>query len=152
MWYNSFENITKLVILLASLIMLFMGNVEIGMALLATSGVQAAAKMVDKKKNGKGSGNGSAAVLLLILIGFVVFAGASCQMMKQLPAEVVALNLDVYEIHDSYVTADATLTPEQQMDLLRVTAILRQIMQMMQTGITSMDLMLLEGTHAEVPE
>lgn len=52
-WYQSFEQVSKLLILGAGLVLLFMNETEIGMALLGSSGFLVAAGAVDKKrKNG----------------------------------------------------------------------------------------------------
>lgn len=141
-WYQSFENVSKLLILGAGLVLLFTGQTEIGMALLGSSGFLMAAKAADNKKsNGKAAG----AILLFCCL---IFATGGCQMMQNLPGEVVALNLQVYDIHDDYVQNDPELNEFDREQLLRSTALLRQIMLLLQGGATSIDFLLLQQGQA----
>jgi len=57
------------------------------------------------------------------------------------------LNLQVYDIHDGYVLNDPQLDEFDRQQLLRSTAMLRQIMLLLQGGATSIDFFLLQQTE-----
>jgi hypothetical protein len=140
-WYQSVEQISKLILLVAGVILLIMGQTETGLTLLGFTGWFVAANVVDKKrKNGKGSGG----IAVLLLCCCLVFASGGCQMMQNLPGEVVALNLQVYDVYDEYVTSDPKLDEFSRQQLLRSTSLLRQIMLLLQGGATSIDFFLLQ--------
>jgi len=128
-WYKSFESVSKLLILGAGLVLLFTGETEIGMALLGSSGFLMAAKVADNKKNGKG---GAAGMILLMAVLFIGSTG--CGMLQELPGEVIDLNMSVYDVHDDYVLKDPDLDEFDRQQLLRSTAILREIMQLLKSG------------------
>jgi hypothetical protein len=133
-WYQSFENISKLIILLAGIVLLFLGNVETGSALLLSTGVLHTANAVDKKKNGKAA--------MMILLAAILFMGTTgCGMLHKLPSEVIDLNMQVYDIHDSYVMKDQALNDVEKQELLRPTVILREVMKLLQEGIDVLDIL-----------
>jgi hypothetical protein len=138
-WYQSVEGISKLLLMVAGLVLLFTGKVEIGMVLLAATGALKAATEIDKKKNGK-----SSAAAILFLCGILFFASSGCQMLGELPGEVIDMNLQVYDVYDQYIMDDLNLSPLERQQLLRSTSILRQIMILLRSGATSIDLLLVE--------
>lgn len=141
-WYKSFEQVSKLLILGAGLILLFMGETEIGMALLGSSGALVIAGAADKKrKDGKG---GSSVPMILFLAGILCLGSMGCGMLQELPGEVIDLNLSVYDVHDDYVLKDSDLDEFDRQQLLRSTAILREIMRLLKSGATSLELMIME--------
>lgn len=140
-WYQSVEQISKLVLLIAGVVLLILGQTETGLMLLGFTGYFVVANVVDnRRKNGKGNG-GIAALLLCCCL---LFVSGGCQMMQNLPGEVVALNLQVYDIHDEYVANDPNLDEFSRQQLMRSTALLRQMMLLLQGGATSIDFFLLQ--------
>jgi len=146
-WYQSIEQISKLVLLVAGVVLLIMGQTETGLMLLGFTGFFVAANVVDnRRKNGKKNGKGGTAAVLLLCC-CMIFATGGCQLMQNLPGEVVELNLQVYDIHDGYVLNDPQLDEFDRQQLLRSTAMLRQIMLLLQGGATSIDFFLLQQTE-----
>ena len=133
-WYKSFENISKLLTLVAGLVLLFIEQTEIGMALLASSGILVAAKAADKKK-----GKAAAAILMC---GLLCFSGSACGTLQKMPGEVVDLNMQVYDMYDYYVQQDPELDLEERMNLLHATSFLRKVMSILRSGVDSLELIL----------
>jgi len=132
-WYQSFDNIAKLLIILVGAAMLFTGKTELGMGLLASSGVLAAAKAVDNKKGKQVAG--------ILLLSVMVF-GSGCQAMQDFSTETMALNNEVYNQYDQYVINDVELDEFDKQQLLRNTVILRQVFNIMQQGMTTLNIVL----------
>lgn len=136
-WYQSVEGISKLLLMLAGLVLLFMGKAEIGMTLLASTGLLAAAKAKDNKKL-------KDAASIIFLAGILFVGSMGCGMLQELPGEVIDLNMQVYDVHDEYVMEDLDLTEVERQQLLRSTAILREIMILLKSGANSVELMIKE--------
>lgn len=136
-WYQSVEGISKLLLMLAGLVLLFMGKAEIGMTLLASTGLLAAAKAKDNKKL-------KDAAPIIFLAGILFLGSMGCGMLQELPGEVIDLNMQVYDVHDEYVMEDLDLTEVERQQLLRSTAILREIMILLKSGANSVELMIKE--------
>jgi hypothetical protein len=139
-WYKSFENVTKLILLCAGLVLIFTHETEIGLSILMSTGLLAATKQMDTNKK-NGNGGSTAAIILFCLCLTLGFA--SCQTMKALPSAVIDLNLHVYDVYDQYVTDDSTLTETDKIDMLRATEFLRSIFLALQSGMNSIDAMML---------
>lgn len=137
-WYQSLEGVSKLLMMLAGIVLIFMGKSEIGMTLLASTGFLAIAKAKDNKKLK------NSAPAIIFLCGILLLASTGCQMLGELPGEVIDLNLQVYDVYDQYVTEDMDLDAFEKQQLLRSTSILRQIMVLLRSGTTSIDLLLVE--------
>jgi len=83
--------------------------------------------------------------LFVAILACVLFiSSAGCGMLQELPGEVIDLNMSVYDVHDEYVLKDPDLDEFDRQQLLRSTAILREIMQLLKSGATSLELMIME--------
>lgn len=82
--------------------------------------------------------------ILAVALACILLLGSGCGMLHELPGEVIDLNMSVYDVHDEYVLNDANLDEFDRQQLLRSTAILREIMQLLKSGATSFDLMIME--------
>lgn len=117
-WWESYQSVLGLLMLAAGLALTILGNVDVGVPLLAAATGVALGK------------SGSTKVAPVLLAGILAFGALSCSAPRTISVDAIEPGLvEVLDRHDAYVKADQSLDELLKRIYLRTSELLRLLME-----------------------